>query len=265
MKVTSLGFQTNLMFTRFSGEVIDRGSYVLAQTPSNPGYHWGNYIIFDRPPRKGDLAAWTGIFKQEFPYYRQPQHFTFAWEHSARVASDTQEFVEAGFEEDSALVLTAERLQRSLHPNSHLEVRKIVTDQQWREVIELQNLCAEPKFLNDYYQLFKERQMAQYRKMSEAGKGFWFGAYLNGRAVGDLGIFYEGETGRYQSVGTHPDFRRQGICGTLVYEAGSMILRDCGVRQLVMEADPDYHAARIYESVGFQRSEVNHSLSWWIR
>lgn len=30
-----------------------------------------------------------------------------------------------------------------------------------------------------------------------------------------------------------------------------------------MEADPEYHAARIYESVGFKRGEINYSLSWW--
>jgi hypothetical protein len=30
-----------------------------------------------------------------------------------------------------------------------------------------------------------------------------------------------------------------------------------------MEADADYHAARIYESVGFKRHEINYALSWW--
>jgi len=30
-----------------------------------------------------------------------------------------------------------------------------------------------------------------------------------------------------------------------------------------MEADPDYHAARIYESVGFKRCEMTYQLSWW--
>ena len=81
--------------------------------------------------------------------------------------------------------------------------------------------------------------------------------------MGDLGIFFEGPVGRYQMVGTHPDFRKQGICGTLVYEAGLMAFEEFALDHLVMEADPDYHAARIYESVGFNKAEINYSLSWW--
>ena len=64
--------------------------------------------------------------------------------------------------------------------------------------------------MNDHYVEFKKSQMRQYRKMSDAGKGYWFGAYLGGNLVGDLGVFCEAEVGRYQSVGTHPGYRRQG-------------------------------------------------------
>lgn len=267
MQVRSLAYQTNLMFARFSGSVIDRGSHLIVQTPGNPGYHWGNYVIFDRPPVKGDLVVWTELFKREFPYYREPQHYVFAWEESAGARADCQEFLDAGFVLDSAVVLTASAGARSLvpppRPNSRIEVRKIASEREWRDVIELQNLCADPKYINDYYSEFKERQMAQYRKMSEAGLGHWFGAYLEGRVVGDLGIFCEGSVGRYQSVGTHPEFRRRGVCGTLVHHAGSLMMKERGLSHLVMEADPEYHAARIYESVGFRRAEINHSLSWW--
>lgn len=100
--------------------------------------------------------------------------------------------------------------------------------------------------------------MTSYRKMSEAGMGSWFGVFIDGKLVGDLGIFYEGNVGRYQNVGTHPDHRRQGIYGTLVYQTGLLAFEEFGVEHLVMEADIDYHAARIYESVGFKRNEVSH-------
>lgn len=101
--------------------------------------------------------------------------------------------------------------------------------------------------------------------MSEAGLGNWFGAFIGEQLVGDLGIFHENGIGRYQNVGTHPNFRKQGICGTLVYQSGLIALRDYKIQYLVMEADPDYHAARIYESVGFKRNEENYALSWWKR
>ena len=93
--------------------------------------------------------------------------------------------------------------------------------------------------------------------------GHWYGAYLHDQLVGDLGIFFEQSIGRFQNVETHPDYRRQGICSTLVYECSKIAFETYGVQTLVMEADANYHAARIYESVGFQKTEVNHSLNWW--
>lgn len=71
--------------------------------------------------------------------------------------------------------------------------------------------------------------MEQYRSMAEAKKGHWFGAFLNGKLIGDLGVFFEEHVGRYQSVGTHPDFRRKGVCGNLIYQAGLVALREFGV------------------------------------
>ena len=102
MQINSLGFRTNLLFARFSGSVIDKGPYVLVKTPNNPGYHWGNYIIFDRAPRVGDCEEWTQLFDREFDYYKEPHHYVFAWENGE---GEAEEFLAAGFEADGAVVL----------------------------------------------------------------------------------------------------------------------------------------------------------------
>jgi len=83
--------------------------------------------------------------------------------------------------------------------------------------------------------------------------------------VADLGVFVERGVGRYQAVGTHPDFRRRGICGALVHQAGQYAFERLGAETLVMVADEAYHAARIYESVGFQPTERQFSLCRWPR
>ena len=62
MVIHSLGRRTDLIFAKFSGSVTDKGSYALIQTPSNPDYHWGNYIVFDHAPQKGELKKWTDLF-----------------------------------------------------------------------------------------------------------------------------------------------------------------------------------------------------------
>lgn len=263
MKLVSLGLQTNMIFSRFSGSVVDRGSYIVIQTPTNPGYHWGNYLIFDRAPTGGDLKQWVEVFHREFPYYLEPHHYLFAWEKNLPDTEGEREFLAAGFEFEPSVVLASTRLQPPTRPNDAIQIKKLTSDDQWSEVIQLQICCSDPKYLNDYHSAFKNEQFAQYRRLSESGKGFWFGAYLDGKMVADLGIFYEEGIGRYQSVETHPEYRRRGICGTLVYEAGMIMMRDFGVTRLVMEADPEYHAARVYESVGFSRGDTTYSFSWW--
>jgi predicted GNAT family acetyltransferase len=61
---------------------------------------------------------------------------------------------------------------------------------------------------------------------------------------------------RFQTVKTHPDARGRGLAGTLVHEISRFGFADLGAETLVMVADPDYLAIRVYRSVGFTDSEV---------
>lgn len=203
------------------------------------------------------------MFDQEFNYYSEPHHYVFTWDTGADDRGDHQEFLDANFVLDSATVLTSQKLNPPPRANAEARVRKILSDKDWADVLQLQTLCTDPRFVDGLYEQFKQRQMASYRRMSDAGMGSWFGAFIDEKLVADLGIFFEGDIGRYQNVGTHPEYRRRGLCGTLVYQSGLLAFKEFGVNQLVMEADVEYHAAKIYESVGFRRSEMNYSLSWW--
>lgn len=90
----------------------------------------------------------------------------------------------------------------------------------------------------------------------EAGAGVWLGAFVDGRLVSQLGVLRAGAgLGRYQDVETHPEFRRQGLAGALVAMGGAVMVDDFGTRTLVMVADPDDEAIRLYRSLGFVESE----------
>jgi predicted GNAT family acetyltransferase len=88
-------------------------------------------------------------------------------------------------------------------------------------------------------------------ELAAAGHGAWFGAFLDGTLVSQLGLI-TGKSGpaRYQSVETHPAARRRGLAGTLVWHAGAAVLTG-GASTLVMVADPEDVAIRVYRSVGF--------------
>ena len=250
----SLGFRTEMIFHRFDGVVLDRGEYLVVKTPSNPGFMFGNFLLFFHAPKLGTLERWKALFKTEFTDLPEVKHLTFLWDSPAEGVGDVTELVMEGFKIDFSVVLTAQSVRRPAKFNSRLEVRPMTTASEWAEVTENQISTKAAEYEIGSYRTFKERQMARYRAMSEQGLGRWFGAYLDGKLVGDLGIYREGihgTLGRFQSVGTHPEFRRQGVCGTLVYESAKFALGEMGLQDLVMVADENYHAAKIYESVGF--------------
>ena len=60
---------------------------------------------------------------------------------------------------------------------------------------------------------------------------------------------------RFQSVETHPGFRGSGLAGTLVYDVSEFGFAELEAETLVMVADPNYAAIRIYGAVGFTASE----------
>ncbi|RJQ81049.1 GNAT family N-acetyltransferase [Pseudonocardiaceae bacterium YIM PH 21723] len=99
------------------------------------------------------------------------------------------------------------------------------------------------------------------RELTDRGKGSWFGAFQDGRLVASLGVFTDGSgLARYQSVDTLPGYRNRGLAGTLVHHAGQYALTELGARLLVIQADPGYHAIRVYRSVGFADAETAVSL-----
>lgn len=65
MDVRSLAFRTDLFFPEFEGSVVDRGEYLAITTLQNPGYHWGNFLLFSRPPQAGDFGRWMEILRRE--------------------------------------------------------------------------------------------------------------------------------------------------------------------------------------------------------
>lgn len=261
MKINSLSLKTNMIFARSEGEIISRESYIVIKTMNNPTFHWGNYLIFKKAPVDGDIANWINIFQKEFSHYKTFEHYVFAWDELAEPAS--VEYLSYNFNLEKSVSLQTTKVNPPKHYNNQVVVRLLSGPDEWHEAQELQIMTRDPKFTYEEYKIFKTNQDKSYEKLIAEKRGGRFGAFLNGKQVADLGIYFEGDVARYQSVVTHPDFRGLGVCGTLVYESGKYALENWGVKTLCMEADPDYHAARIYESVGFSPIENSYSLYWY--
>lgn len=263
MDIRSLGYRTDLIFPRFDGEIIDRGGYLVALTPQNPSFFWGNFVLFPGPPGAGDLKRWKGVFDEEIRSRLAVDHYAFGWDGVDGEMGEIGPFDAEGFSLNRSVVLAADRVRIPRKYDRSVVVRPIEGDDEWEEATRNQIACSDPCFDPENYKIFKDGQMARYRKMAASGLGFWFGAFLEEKLVADLGIFSTGSLGRFQNVGTHPDYRRRGICGALVHQASLFALDKMKVETLVMVADQDYHALGIYESVGFISKERQVGAYWW--
>lgn len=248
MEVRSLGYRTDLAILALEGsQVTDRGDHLVIRTPGNPDYWWGNFLLL-RDLKPGSGGGWMARFAAEFP---DAQHTALGLDEPDVRAVDPGEL--AGMTMERNAVMTATSVHPPPHPNTEAVFRTLEGDADWQQSLELAATlyAGEPggdvKFLT--------AQLAAKRALTEGGHGAWSGAFLDGTLVAQLGLItVDSRLARYQNVETHPAARRRGLAGTLVWHVGATALTG-GTRTLVMVAEPDDAAIRIYHSVGFTVTE----------
>jgi GNAT superfamily N-acetyltransferase len=263
MQVRSLGYQTDLIFPSYDGEIIDRGDYLVIRTPTNPSFYWGNYLLFDRPPMEGDYQRWQELFARQIGTPPLVTHRTLGWDTTDNELGIIEPFLENGYRLEQSVVLTTQEPVLPSNPVQGVTVRPLELEHEWIQGIENQVACRDPGFEETSYRLFRQRQMNRYRAMARAGLGAWFGAFIENQLIADLGIFYTQQLGRYQSVQTHPNHRRQGIASYLVSQSGIYALDRFGITTLVIVAEAGSQAERLYQAAGFEIVEHQTGIGKW--
>jgi GNAT superfamily N-acetyltransferase len=264
MEVRSLGYRADLIFAGFSGEIIDRGEYLVIRIPSNPTFYWGNFLLFALAPGPGDEKLWRQLLEHEIGQYPQVGHQAFGRDSVSGEIGSAKSFVRAGFRLDRMAVLKAgQKIPKVSDPN-RITIRPLADDEDWAQTLENQVICRDPGHDELSHRIFKQRQMADYRQMAAQGMGNWFGAFPRAGLVGDLGIFHSQRIGRYQAVGVHPDFRRRAIGRKLIAHSARYALDHFGLDTLVIVADLNPAAQRLYQATGFVASEMQASLELWL-
>lgn len=260
--IKSLGYKTDFSLVSFKGRLSQKQNYLLVESMYNPSYFWGNLIFYKEAPKKGDYSKWVSDFKKE---HTNPSiyHMTFAWDSPEGEIGEIDEFLEAGFELEKGVVLSTDKIIKPTKYSEDIKVKALESDEDFRRCVQIQTACGDTDLSKDKLEEFYSRQMDIYREMISAGKGYFFGAYKNDILVGSLGVFRCEDLVRFQIVSTDPNYQRQGVCSTLVYEGAKFALENMGIEKLVMVADEEYHAAKIYESVGFKPTEKLVGLCWY--
>ena len=253
MRVTSLGFQTDLALRVLEGaEITDRGDYLVVRSPDNPTFWWGNFLLLASWPGPGTGDGWLARFATEFP---QAGHLTLGVDAGHEPAQVPPEFPAAGLEFERATVLTCAAVQPPPHQNTEAEIRRLESDDDWEQSRDLGIRC------HGYGGPYLERRAGARRRLTQADRAAWFGAFTGGRLLAQLGVCDAGGgLARYQDVETDPAARRQGLAGTLVWCAGRYAAEAFGAGTLVIVADPAEGAIRVYRACGFADAQDQFSF-----
>jgi len=256
--VVSLGYRTDLMLRALEGsEVADHGGYITVRTAANPDFWWGNFLVLPAAALYGDASRWLSLFAAEFP---AAAHVALGIDGTDDGGAGLAGFEAAGLAVRRERVLTAAAPGEPPHPNRSAQIRPLAGEQDWEQSAGLRVLCDEQDGLPADLAFIRARIAAQ-RQLAVAGHGAWFGAFLDGQLAAHLGVFSDG-TGiaRYQDVGTHLDARRQGLAATLVCHAGRYAIDHLAATTLVIVADPEEPAIRVYRAAGFADRETQISM-----
>lgn len=252
MDVRSLGYRTDLALLRLGGTIVeDRGDHLLVRSPHNPTYWWGNFLLLAAAPGDVEEArSWIDTFRLDLP---EARHRTFGVDGTDGTATDLAPFAELGFDTEWSSVMTATSVHEPPRPHREATYRPLTSEDDWDQQLSLSLAGEDPV---DYSLDFCRGRVRADRALVAAGYGAWWGAFVGERLCASMGLFTASEgLARFQTVKTHPDARGRGLAGTLVHRVSRYGFDELGARTLVMVADPDYLAIRIYRSVGFAESE----------
>jgi ribosomal protein S18 acetylase RimI-like enzyme len=246
VEVRSLAFRTDLSLRRLAGSVItDHPTHQVIRTPANPYFWWGNFVLV----APDTLPNAPGLFGAAFP---EASHLAIGVDGTDGEAGRRAEWERLGIDVEIDTVLTASSLQAPARP-ARADLRTL-TEDDWEQAAHLRQVCDESD-PSEENTAFLTAKLAEERRLCEAGDATWFGAFVDGEMRAGLGVVLDGQgLARYQTVETHPAFRRRGLASSLVHFAGVEAMTG-GARTLVIVADPDAEAIGIYRSLGFTATE----------
>ncbi len=232
--------------------VIDRGDHLVVRSRHNPTFWWGNFLLLRDVPEADTSQTWADRFEAEFP---EASHIALGLDAPDAGVEDLGWFADHGFAVNADTVLTTHSVSAPRR-SVDADYRQLVSNDDWAQSVDLTMRGNDPGDSSRQLR-FVEARVQTNRALASAGHGAWFGAFVDGRLVAELGLVRAGGgLARYQSVMTDPAFRRRGYATALLVAAGRHGVTDLHARTLVIVADPTSPAIGLYRSIGFVPSET---------
>jgi ribosomal protein S18 acetylase RimI-like enzyme len=231
----------------------DHGTYGVLRTPAGPSYYSGNLLILGEPLVPARLAEWAAVFHDAFDG-SEVRHFRLEWTGPPPTTEERAAYAAAGYEVTTIRCMTTQAAAPVERLNPALEIRPLREADQGR--LKRFLLDTNP----DWSAPFMDFMTASIFLRQQVLEGGWWLGWLDGRIAGSMGLFFDGPLGRFQAVDTHPAFRRRGVARTMVAHLTRHGFDRPQTEQLVIVADRDYFAVRLYEQCGYRTLHPQYEL-----
>ncbi len=265
--LTNLGYLTDIATLGAAAEIQRRPDHLTVRCRSMPTFYWGNFLLLPTAPPPAAIERWLAVFAETFADDPQVGHVAIGWQDHAGDAATVAGFAERGFETEDCVVMTlsAPPSARPLPPG--LRIDRVAGDADWQATVELAVVSRDRRHTAEAYAAYVEGLVAERRREADAGRLHWYLARIDGRVVGDMGLYVVDEApaglpadgvdvtlpvARFQAVKTHPDFRGRGVCSALLSRVCRDGLGPLGLAQLVILVDEKGPAWRLYQRHGFR-------------
>ncbi|MCK0140191.1 GNAT family N-acetyltransferase [Aliiroseovarius sp. F47248L] len=253
----SLEFATDLLVQAGQTNVAHYDDRIVQTTPDEPNFWFGNRVIFCEPPT--DANALIEQFSADVP---SAHHICIGWD-IPNLPRDSVAKVFDGsglrIEQSDTLALCGD-LNRAQTPDG-LTIRPLTSAKDWAQsaAISKVDLIKDGAPVRGMDNYLRQKTLSRRTQISN-GLGQWFGAFDDDRLVGDMGIFHDDKLIRYQSVQTHENYRRRGVCSALLCASLDWARARASKALPVIVAHSDSDAGRLYRRAGFELAETTMSV-----
>lgn len=262
----SLGVQSEYVVSHHEVERLDGEEATVFRTPSSPDYYFGNFLALKIPLAERNRSHWESLFDRAFADLDGIRHRTLIWRPQENDASAVERFRQAGYEYEETDIRLLNNGRLGALPaalNPRVQIRPFNADSDWQQWLDISVALREAGHEEADFRRHRQDRQASYRRLVERQLGNFYGAFVGLELVGYAGVFHWQGLARYQDVRVVPAWQKQGIARHLVHRmAGEM---QSVVERQVIVADANYHATRLYQSLGFELAEREASLCLWPR
>jgi hypothetical protein len=257
----NLGHKTGLFLDRFFAQVEEKDAYYVICSPQDPHYFWGNYLLFKEAPKRGEAEKMMEAYYQEFSKDQGFAAITFDTVDGSEAY--LEDFKNLGFSIDESKILTCQKAIKPLKVRDDLEMRDYQLNDHYEQHVDVHFDPDWEYGSEEVQRAFILKRAQDFQRLIEAKLAHRYGIFKGEKLVADLGVYFADKVIRFNNVSTHRDHRRQGLCSSLVYKVSEGLIKDHPGTTLVMQADEDYHAAMIYESIGFKPTQRLICFEWF--